>query len=134
MPTIYNIEPARIDLECTQGDSIQMNFQVTAEILSTGAKIYVQSFNIPEYGTLIHLDDLEMTVKRKDGKVLKSWTSIGTPSAISINPSVDGEFDLVDVDGFDESGFFNYDLQITDGSYIGTLMSGIFHVKKQVTP
>jgi hypothetical protein len=137
MTTIFNIESAKIDLECTEGDSIQMNFQVTGLILSTGIKIYVEAFNIPDLGTPIYLVDLEMTVRREDGKVLKSWTSIGSPSEITINPSVDGEFDLVDIDGFSESGFFSYDLQSHDmgvGGYTGTLMSGTLRVKKQVTP
>lgn len=131
---IYNTEPARVDLECTQGDSIQMNFQITAELLSIGTKIYVQAYNVPEYGTPLDLTLLEMTVRREDGKILKSWSSVGTPAAITINPSTDGEFDLEDIDGFSESGFFNYDLQNTGSGFTGTLMSGIFHVKKQVTP
>ena len=134
MPIIYNIETAKIDIECTQGDSIQMNFQVTGLVTSFGIKVYIQAFNVPSLGIPIHLDNLQMTVRREDGLILKEWISIGSPSAISINPWVDGEFDLVDLDGFSESGYFNYDLQSTDGVYIGTLMSGIFHVKKQVTP
>jgi hypothetical protein len=136
MPTIYNIEPARINLEATEGDSIMMNFQVTGEVLPTGIKIHIQAFNVPELGTSIDLDYLEMTVRREDGKILKSWVSGVTPAAIIIIPGVDGEFDLEDLDGFDESGFFNYDLQASDvaGTYTGTFMSGIFHVKKQITP
>ena len=135
MPTIYNIEPARINLECTEGDTIMMNFQVTGEVLSTGIKIHVQAFNIPELGTSIDLDYLEMTVRREDGKILKSWISGVSPAPITIISGVDGEFDLQD-DGFSESGFFNYDLQASDvaGTYTGTFMSGIFHVKKQITP
>jgi len=134
MPTIYNIEPARINLECTEGDTIMMNFQVTGEVLSTGIKIHVQAFNVPELGTPIDLDYLEMTVRREDGKILKSWVSGGSPAAITIIPGVDGEFDLED-DGFSESGFFNYDLQASDtsNSYTGTFMSGIFHVRKHIT-
>jgi hypothetical protein len=134
MPILYNIEPARIDLQATQGDSINMNFRVTAEVLSTGVKVYVQQYNIPALGTLIHLDSVQMQVRSKDSLLLKDWYSGVTPANILINPLANGDFDLVDSDGFLESGFFDYDVQVDDGTDIFTIMSGTFYVKKQITP
>jgi hypothetical protein len=129
---IYNIETAKADIEATEGDSINLNFRVTAEILSTGLKVHTLSYNIPPLGTLIHLDSLQIQVRREDGVLLKNWYSGVTPANIIINPLADGDFDILD-NGFMESGFFNYDCQVNTGSEIFTLMAGKFHVKKQIT-
>jgi hypothetical protein len=128
----YNIEPARVDIEATEGDSINLNFQVTAEVLSTGIKVHVLSYSTPPLGTLIHLNSLRMQVRRKDGLLLKDWYSGVSPATILINPLDDGEFDVHD-DGFLESGFFDYDVEVDTGVETFTLMSGMFHVKRQFT-
>lgn len=138
MTLIYNSEPARIDLEATQGDSIDMNFQVTAEYLSNAnRKIYVEAITIPELGIPLFLVGLDMWVRRKDSIVVKEWSSMGVTPHISINPVLDGEFQLTDTDGFLDHGFYDYDCQVHDpgvGGQTYTIMTGTFHVKKQITP
>ena len=133
MPTIYNTEPAKVDLEAIQGDSIYMNFQVTMEALSSGYKFYVESIFVPSSGIDFHMDTLQMQVRRQDGVLVKDWYSGVSPAAISINPFVDGEFEINDIDGFLEAGYFNYDLQMQDSGSNITIMRGKFTVRKQYT-
>lgn len=134
MPTYYNIDAAKIDLSAIQGDSICFNFKVTGEIKSTGIKIRAELFNVPEIGTLLNMTSLQITVRRKDGLIVKSWISGVTPANITIGIS-GGDFIVSDSDGFPDPGFFDYDCQVTDvGGIIGTILYGTFHVKKQITP
>jgi hypothetical protein len=134
MPIIYNIEPAKIDLFAIQGDSIHMDFFVNVELTSLSRKFYLTVNIAPSTGTPFHIDSLHLQVRRKDGLLLKDWISGISPSDIVINPSADGQFSLYDVDGFLESGLFDYDLQVDTGAEIFTLMTGNCIVKKQITP
>ena len=115
MSIFYNIEPFKVDLSAVQGDKIIYSFNVTINDVAFDMTGYV----------------VEMHVRRKDGLLLKSWSSVGT-SEITIT------IDVLDfyADGFDESGIFDYDLQIRDPVPLGNLLTIMFGqqiVQKQFT-
>jgi hypothetical protein len=121
MTTLSNTDPARIDLYAVKGDVIDMTFHVNSE----GNKFYV-GLDDPADGTAHNLGALQIQVRRKDGLKIKEWLSGVSPSDIVVNGN---EFRLVD-DGFDESGFFDYDVEEDSSRCI---MRGTFHVEKEIT-
>jgi hypothetical protein len=137
MTTIFNTEPARIDLEATQGDSIYMEFYVNMGISQTVAQKFYTTVNIPPVdGSPLYIYDVLMQVRRKDGLLLKDWISAGSPSDITLDMIDGGYIGLFDADGFLESGEFDYDVKVyTDAlnTQLVTIMSGSFTVKKQIT-
>lgn len=127
MPTIYNTEPAQVDLFALQGDTIDMSFYVNYELTSLAKKFYVNLNTAPVNGTAYPLHTLEIQVRRKDGLLIKDWLSGISPSDIVITSS---HFDLYDADGFLESGAFDYDILEFNGIGFFTIMTGNFIVKK----
>ena len=134
MPTIYNTEPAKVDLFAIQGDAIDMEFYVNATSSQLAMwKFYVEVNNPPADGVPYYIYCARMQVRRKDGLLLKDWQSCVTPADITIDPVYGGYLHLEDIGGFLESGFFDYDLQVDNGYGIFTIMAGSFVVKKQYT-
>jgi hypothetical protein len=115
MPIFYNIEPFKTDLHAVQGDKIVYSFNVTVNEVA---------FDMTGYRA-------EMQIRRKDGLLLKNWSSGVSPADIVITT------DILDfnADGFLESGIFDYDLQIVNISTgdIMTIMYGQQIVQKQFT-
>jgi hypothetical protein len=115
MPTIYNIETVKTNLEATQGDTILFSFNVTLNDVA---------FDMTGY-------QARMQVRRKDGLLIKDWMSYVSPADITITADL-LEFNTA---GFTDYGIFNYDLQVTTpAGTVMTLMAGEFVVKKQFTP
>jgi hypothetical protein len=134
MTMIYNIEPAKINLHCTEGDAIDIEFYInaTSTILSMW-KFYVTVNNPSVEGVPYYMYSARMQVKRKDGLLLKDWNSGISPADIVLDLIYGGYAHLNDLTGFLESGVFDYDFQIDNGSGIFTIMTGQFIVKKQIT-
>lgn len=113
MTTIYNIQPAEIDISCIKGDGLNLSFDVTLNGLA-----YDMTGN-----------QLDIYVRRKDGLTLKKWSSAGASPCITI--AVDN-FTIIDT-GFLESGIFDYDVQSTDAGIPVTIMGGRWIVNKENT-
>jgi hypothetical protein len=134
MTTLYNIDPARIDLYAVQGDAIDMEFYINAESLSTAMwKFYVELGNAPATGVPFYIYSARLQVRRKDGLLIKDWYSGVSPADIVLDLIFGGYCHLTDINGFGESGFFDYDLQFDNGYGFMTVMSGTWKVKKQIT-
>ena len=115
MSIFYNIEPFKVDLHAVQGDKILYSFNVTLNGVPFDMSLYV----------------VEMQVRRKDGLLLKKFSSIGTSEITIIIDQLDFY-----ADGFLESGIFDYDLQVRNpgtGNDILTIMYGQQIVQKQST-
>jgi len=109
----YNVETADVDLVFTAGDTIDMTINVTVNDVAydmTGMQ-------------------LDMMVRRYDGLLIKALTSAGSPADITID---EDEFTIL-ADGFDTPGIYLYDVQLTDGTKIKSIISGRLIVKKQFT-
>jgi len=128
MTVISNSAPDRSVLHAVKGDAIDIVFFVNSELIATGHKFYVQANEAPEDGSPFTASSLRMQVRRKDGLLLKDWTSGVSPADITI---ATGSFRLTDDDGFLEAGFFDYDIQETTENL--TIMRGIFYVEKETT-
>jgi hypothetical protein len=72
---------------------------------------------------------LDMTVINYAGVVIKSWSSAGGTPAITISTTT---FSIA-VDAFTDIGVYKYDLQLTDGSDIMTIMKGRILVTNEET-
>jgi len=125
MTIISNSAPDRPVLHAVKGDAIDMEIFVNSEIIATGRRFYVQALSAPTDGSPYTPATLRMQVRRKDGLLLKDWISGASPADIVIGA---GSFHLTD-DGFDEAGFFDYDVQDADF----TIMRGTFYVEKETT-
>lgn len=116
MPIFYNIDYFKADLVVIQGDTIVFSFQVTINDLPFDLSPFVVS----------------MQVRRKDGLLIKDWSSIGLTPAITISTDI---FDIW-TDGFADIDTLDYDVQVKDPGIGGislTIMSGTLFVKKQHT-
>jgi len=135
MTMLYNIEPAKVDLQATEGDAIDMEFYIncTSTQLSMW-KFYVTLVNPPAEGVSYYMYSARMQVRRKDGLLLKDWLSGISPADIVLDMIYGGYAHLNDLTGFLESGVFDYDLQVDNGQGIFTIMTGQWLVKKQITP
>lgn len=74
-----------------------------------------------------------MMVRRKDGLLLKDWMSGVSPSDIVIDPVNTGYIHIYDIDGFLESGYFDYDFEADNGTGMITVIQGTWKVEKQIT-
>lgn len=112
MTLAHNIQFAQIDIITVAGDTIDLTFQV-------------------DINGLFDLTDklIECKVRRKDGLIVKSWTSAGSPATIS---GAIGAYNIFD-DGWDQVGFFDYDVQVTDYESTYTIQKGTWENKKQIT-
>lgn len=134
-PIIYNIEPAKVDLLATQGDAINIEFYINATSPSLSMwKFFVAVNNPPADGVPYYMYSARMQVRRKDGLLLKNWLSGISPADITLDLLFGGYAHLNDLTGFLESGFFDYDFQVDNGSGIFTIIKGNFIVEKQITP
>lgn len=134
MTTLYNTYPAKINLFAVQGDGIDMEFYVNYESLtSAGKKFYIELNTSPSSGVPFFMTSARLQVRRKDGLLIKDWISGVSPADIVLDLISGGYCHLTDVNGFEESGFFDYDLEVDNGMGYITIMTGVWKVKKQIT-
>ena len=108
----YNARPAKVDIEFTQGDTINFSYEVfinSVALILTGLKI-------------------RLKVRRKDGLLVKDWSTV--TGEINTLGSI---YNVYTSSGFIDAGDFDYDVDVTDVSDTYTFQSGSFHVIKQIT-
>jgi hypothetical protein len=131
MTLVYNTDPAKVDIFAVEGDTLDMTFYVSSEVLATGKKFYAQIGSTPDDGTSYTLGALQIQVRRKDSLKIKEWISDVSPADIVVTAN---RFHLFDADGFLESGVFDYQVEEFDGvSGFKCIMQGEFIVKKEIT-
>jgi len=112
---VYNVELAEIDLVFIQNDTIDISFLVErnyVELDMTGMR-------------------LDMTVRTCDtsSTLIRSFSSEGSDPKITIYTTV---FNVKDT-GFVVNGKYKYDMQLTDGTDVSTIMKGLLIVEGEVT-
>jgi hypothetical protein len=113
MEIVYNIEAFHESLHFTKGDTINMSFSVQKNAVD---------YNMTGMQIDVH-------VKRYDGSLVKTMTSSGgTPEII-----IAGNVFTIYCAGFSTIGIYKYDVQITNGTEILTIGSGILQVVKEYT-
>jgi hypothetical protein len=113
MTTVYNIEYFKEDWVFTKGDTI--NF--FRGILKNGVAYDLTGLQI------------DIHVKRPDGHVIKKFSTTGGAPEITVAINVLRLY----CDGFTESGYFDGDVQVTDGTDVFTIGYVKFVVNKEVT-
>jgi hypothetical protein len=113
MTLVYNIEPFKEEWIFTKGDTI--NF--FRAILKNGVAYDLVGLQI------------DIHVKRPDGHLIKAFSTIGGVPEITVAINVLRIYCA----GFIESGFFDGDVQITDGTDIFTIGYVKFIVNKEAT-
>jgi hypothetical protein len=111
--TVYNIEPAEQFIMITLGDTIDLSFSVLLNIVAydmTGMQ-------------------LDMKIKNKKGTAIKTLSSAGTSPAITISTTTFN----ISTTPFSDAGVYDYDIQLTDGTDIMTIMFGKINVENQIT-
>jgi hypothetical protein len=112
MTLISNSGLERVNFSAVVGDAIDL-------------PLYVTNLDVP-----FPMVTARMQVRRKDGYLLKDWISGVSPADIVIDPFNIGYLHIFDIDGFDQSGFFDYDLECDNGAGVITMVKGIWHVEK----
>jgi len=113
MSGLYNVEPYCVDLIFTKGDTVNMTFSVTLN-----AAVY-------------NMNGMQMDIhiKTSNGTIIKDWSSAGDSPAIIIS----SDTFTIYTTGFTAAGSFKYDVQITDGADVSTIMVGNVIVNKEYT-
>lgn len=110
---IYNVQSAIVDIKITKGDTFDMSFSVdlnAATYTLTGKQ-------------------LDMKVKKFDGTVVKTLSSAGADPAITI----DADTFNIKTTGFDDRETLKYDVQLTSGTDVFTIMRGKIIVEEDIT-
>lgn len=113
MNTIYNVQAAEVDIVVVKGDTPDVSFSV--------------DLNGDAY-TLTG-KQLDMKIKKFDGTVVKTLSSVGASPAITISSDTFN----IKTTAFTESGTFKYDMQVTLGTDIYTIMVGKIIIKEEQT-
>lgn len=130
MTMLYNTDPAPVDITVVRGDTIDMTFHVTVDLIALARKFYVTLNGDPAEGSANNLNDLRIQVRRKDGLLLKEWLSGVSPSNIIVTNNT---YHLYDPDGFLESGHFDYEVEEHDSDGYFCIQRGSWWVKKEIT-
>jgi hypothetical protein len=112
---IYNVEPAEIDLVFIQNDTIDISFLVkknAVELNMAGMQLDME----------VRTCDVSLTL-------IRSFSSAGSDPKITISTTA---FNVKDT-GFVATGKYNYDIQLTDGTDVSTIMKGSLIVEGEVT-
>ena len=112
MSTIYNVQPAGIDIVVTKGDTFDVSFNV--------------DLNGEDYSITGQLD---MKIKKPDGTLVKTLSSAGESPAITI----DGDSFNVKTEAFTEVSLLKYDVQETKDGDIYTIQKGKIIVTEEQT-
>jgi hypothetical protein len=113
MSTIYNVQAAEVDIIVIKGDTPDISFSV-----DLNAAAYVLTGK-----------QLDMKIKKFDGTVVKTLSSVGASPAITISSDTFN----IKTTAFAETGTFKYDLQVTSGTDIYTIMNGKLIIKEEQT-
>jgi hypothetical protein len=109
----YNVEAAYLDLVFTVNDTINITLSVEKNDVA---------FDMDGMQADIH-------VRKCDGTLIRSLSSAGGTPEITIT---DDELAIYGT-GFTKVGKFKYDIQITDGTDIMTIVKGNLIVQREVT-
>lgn len=114
MPLYYNIEPFKADLIFKAGDTIDI------------------SFNVYMNGVLYDMTGMQLDIKfrRKDGLLVKQFSSAGIAPAITI---VTSNYNLKSLTGFLNVDVLDYDVQLTNITDIFTIQTGQAYITKEIT-
>jgi hypothetical protein len=110
---IYNVQPAVVDIRITKGDTFDMSFSVDLNAVTyslTGKQ-------------------LDMKVKKFDGTVVKTLSTAGDSPAITISEDTFN----VKTTAFEERETLKYDVQLTSGTDVFTIMRGKIIVEEDIT-
>ena len=120
MTLVYNIESAHIDIIFKQGDTINKSFDV------------YKWDDILQDWVLFDMTGMQLDIKfrRKDGLLVKNFSSAGIGAAITIIATA---YNLYEIAGFSFADVLDYDVQCIDGTDIFTFQYGEAKVKKQIT-
>jgi len=113
MSAIYNVQPAVVDIKITKGDTFDMSFSVdlnAATYTLTGKQ-------------------LDMEVKKFDGTVVKTLSSAGDTPAITISEDTFN----IKTSAFTDQETLKYDIQLTSGTDVFTIMKGKIIVEEDIT-
>jgi len=112
MSTIYNVQPAEIDIVVTKGDTFDVTFNV--------------DLNGEDYTISGQLD---MKIKKADGILVKTLSSEGADPEITI----DDDSYNVKTDAFSEVSLLKYDVQETKDGDKYTIQKGKIIVTEEQT-
>jgi hypothetical protein len=113
---MYNVEYVTLDLEFIQNDTVDFTLQV-----------YKNGVLFDMTGMILNMTVKDITV---DANVIKAYASDGSDPTITISTS---SFRVLD-DGFVSPGSYVYDVQVTNGSEVFTIIRGNLIVLKEITP
>lgn len=111
--TVYNVQPAEVDIIVTKGDTPDVSFSV-----DLNAATYDMTGK-----------QLDMKIKKLDGTVVKTLSSAGASPAITISTDTFN----IKTTAFTDAGVFKYDMQVTSGTDVYTIMKGKILVKEEQT-
>ena len=112
MSTIYNIQPAEIDIIVIKGDTFDNTFEI--------------DLNDENYSITGQLD---MKIKKLDGTLVDILSSAGDSPAITID---DDQFN-VKRDAFSEVAIYKYDVQETSSGDTWTIQKGKIIIVEEQT-
>lgn len=115
----YNVEPAIVDLVFTKGDTIDMTLNV---------QLYNETTEEWEDFDMTGMQ-LDLDVRKCNGDLIRSFSSAGGTPEITVATSM---FTIYDT-AFTRSGKYKYDLQVTDGGDISTVMKGNVFIQREHT-
>ena len=109
----YNVEYQVTDINIVAGDTIDLTYAVTLNAVAydmTGMQ-------------------LDMIIRDRTGTATKTLSSAGTSPAITISTTSWN----VTTTAITVEGLYTYDVQLTNGSTVSTIMAGKIMVTRQVT-
>ena len=109
----YNVEPAEDFIYVTLGDTINLSYSVDLNDVAydmTGMR-------------------LDMIIRNKKKTAVKTLSSAGTSPAITISTTTFN----ISTTAFAAGGTYDFDVQLTDGADVMTIMTGQIIVQKQIT-
>jgi hypothetical protein len=111
----YNVEPANVNLVFTQNDTIDISFSVKKNNVALDMS-----------GMALDMTIRDITV---NNTLIRSLSTEGTsPEIIIITTTF-----AINTTGFDEVGKYRYDIQLTNGSEVFTIMKGYLTIVDEVT-
>ena len=110
--TAYNVQAAQEDIIITEGDTPNMTYSITENGVAYDMT-----------GMLIEID-----VRKNNGTLIRTFSTTAASVVITVD-----QFTIVSVTPCDTAGRYKYDVQVTDGTEILTIMKGNFIVQREVT-
>lgn len=127
--TLYNTKPDELRLWAKENDVLDMDLYVNYFHDEASNSFKVRLNEEPDQGDPFAMLCVRFRVRRKDGLLLKEWLSCVSPSELVVTA---GLISVLDEDGFDQSGLFDYDVCVNNGEGWFTIMTGMWTVKKSI--